>query len=63
MAVTGIGDHLEHDRRLAFLGVLHCRYKLGMHIVYNLVTQALGGAIHASSREGGGAEFLLSFPD
>jgi len=35
---------------------------LGMHIVYNLVTQSLQGTIRAAATEDGGAEFLLSFP-
>lgn len=35
---------------------------LGMHLVYNLVTQALNGSISISSEEGNGAEFLIIFP-
>jgi signal transduction histidine kinase len=35
---------------------------LGMHIVFNLVTQKLGGSIKASSAPGRGAEFVLDLP-
>jgi ligand-binding sensor domain-containing protein/signal transduction histidine kinase len=35
---------------------------LGMHIVYNLVTQLLGGSIEAASVEGQGASFEVRFP-
>ncbi|MGQ0585610.1 MAG: two-component regulator propeller domain-containing protein [Gammaproteobacteria bacterium] len=35
---------------------------LGMHIVYNLVTQRLGGTIDASSTLGQGATFEVRFP-
>ena len=35
---------------------------LGMHIVFNLVTQKLGGSIKASSVPGKGTEFLLDLP-
>jgi signal transduction histidine kinase len=35
---------------------------LGMHIVYNLATQALSGTIQAASQEGKGVEFVLRFP-
>ena len=35
---------------------------LGMHLVYNLVTQALNGSISITSEEGNGAEFLIIFP-
>ncbi len=35
---------------------------LGMHIVYNLVTQTLGGAIQVNSQPGQGVEFTLSLP-
>lgn len=35
---------------------------LGMHIVYNLVTQTLGGKIHCHSVEGEGAGFRLDLP-
>ncbi|MDC8012993.1 two-component regulator propeller domain-containing protein [Tahibacter soli] len=35
---------------------------LGMHIVYNLVTQALGGTIACRSAPGRGVEFRIRFP-
>ncbi|MDM8521869.1 response regulator [Desulfococcaceae bacterium HSG8] len=35
---------------------------LGMHIVYNLITQTLGGTIHCSSVVGEGTQFELGFP-
>ncbi|MFN4277783.1 MAG: ATP-binding protein [Ferrovibrio sp.] len=35
---------------------------LGLHIVYNLVTQVLGGTIAVSSREGEGTRFTINFP-
>ncbi|MEQ8395087.1 PAS domain S-box protein [Thalassobaculum sp.] len=35
---------------------------LGMHIVYNIVAQVLGGRIEARSPPGGGAEFHLILP-
>lgn len=35
---------------------------LGMHLVYNLVTQALNGSITLSSEEGNGVEFMIVFP-
>lgn len=35
---------------------------LGLHIVYNLVTQRLGGSIAAEDVEGGGTRFVLSWP-
>jgi len=35
---------------------------LGMHIVYNLVTQSLGGTIRCDSRPGAGTVFTLQFP-
>jgi signal transduction histidine kinase len=35
---------------------------LGMHIVYNLVTRALRGAISCESQPGQGCRFLLRFP-
>lgn len=35
---------------------------LGMHIVYNLVTQKLGGTIQCSSVPGRGTTFILEFP-
>ena len=35
---------------------------IGMHIVYNLVTGALGGSIACASRPGEGATFRMTFP-
>ncbi|MBU2978507.1 HAMP domain-containing sensor histidine kinase [Alteromonas sp. C1M14] len=35
---------------------------LGMHLVYNLVTQALNGTISLTSEEGKGVEFVIVFP-
>lgn len=35
---------------------------LGMHLVYNLVTQVLGGHIHLFSEEEHGVEFIIRFP-
>ena len=35
---------------------------LGMHLVYNLVTQALNGNIEVESELGEGAEFVIEFP-
>ena len=35
---------------------------LGMHLVYNLVTQALNGSISIASEEGRGVEFVIIFP-
>ncbi len=35
---------------------------LGLHIVFNLVTQTLGGSIECNSKEGEGAEFIIEFP-
>lgn len=35
---------------------------LGLHIVYNLVSQVLGGTIAVSSRLGEGTRFTISFP-
>ncbi|MBL1174962.1 ATP-binding protein [Pantanalinema sp. GBBB05] len=35
---------------------------LGLHIVYNLVTQKLGGTIHCSSQPGVGAKFIIVLP-
>lgn len=35
---------------------------LGLHLVFNLVTQALGGTINIQSEEGNGVEFTLIFP-
>jgi len=34
---------------------------LGMHIVYNLVTQKLGGSINCESKVGTGAKFTLKY--
>jgi chemotaxis protein histidine kinase CheA len=33
-----------------------------MHLVFNLVTQALNGNIKLESEEGNGVEFTLTFP-
>ncbi len=35
---------------------------LGMYLVYNLVTQTLGGSISCHSEPGDGTEFSLVFP-
>ena len=35
---------------------------LGMHLVYNLVTQGLNGSISLTSEEGNGVEFVIIFP-
>jgi signal transduction histidine kinase len=35
---------------------------LGMHLVYNLVTQALNGSISIVSEEGQGVQFIILFP-
>jgi signal transduction histidine kinase len=35
---------------------------LGMHIVYNLVNQVLGGHITCTSAEGAGTVFTISIP-
>jgi len=35
---------------------------LGMHLVYNLVTQTMGGIIECYSTLGKGVEFRISFP-
>jgi signal transduction histidine kinase len=35
---------------------------LGLHVVYNLVTQRLGGTVLAHSTPGHGAEFVVRFP-
>ena len=35
---------------------------LGMHIVYNNVTQILGGTIHCTSKPGRGTRFVISVP-
>ncbi len=36
---------------------------LGMHIIYNLVTQTLGGKITVKSKQGEGVQFLLDIPN
>jgi len=33
-----------------------------MHLVYNLVTQALNGSISITGEEGDGVEFVIIFP-
>lgn len=35
---------------------------LGLHVVYNLVTQRLGGTVQVRSEPGRGAEFIVHFP-
>ncbi|MCJ8274586.1 MAG: HAMP domain-containing histidine kinase, partial [Psychrosphaera sp.] len=35
---------------------------LGMQVVYNIVTQALGGTINLKSEVNGGVEFIIVFP-
>jgi signal transduction histidine kinase len=35
---------------------------LGLHVVYNLVTQRLGGTVQVKSEPGNGAEFIVRFP-
>ncbi len=35
---------------------------LGLHIVYNLVTQKLGGTIHCESKPGRGTKFIIELP-
>ena len=35
---------------------------LGLHVVYNLVTQRLGGTVQVKSEPGHGAEFIVRFP-
>jgi two-component system, NtrC family, sensor kinase len=35
---------------------------LGMHIVYNLVTQSLAGTIHCESKAGAGTMFMIQIP-
>jgi two-component system, NtrC family, sensor kinase len=35
---------------------------LGMHIIYNLITQKLDGSIEVNSEVGEGAEFRMEFP-
>jgi signal transduction histidine kinase/purine-cytosine permease-like protein len=36
---------------------------LGLHIVYNLVTQKLGGTIHCQSQPGAGINFVIELPE
>ncbi|MBF0194991.1 MAG: HAMP domain-containing histidine kinase [Magnetococcales bacterium] len=36
---------------------------LGMNIVYNLVTQTIGGKIECISKEGNGVDFIITFPE
>ena len=36
---------------------------LGLNIVYNIVTQTLGGSIECGSQLGGGTTFTVIFPD
>ncbi|MGE0392321.1 MAG: sensor histidine kinase [Vicinamibacterales bacterium] len=36
---------------------------LGLHIVYNLVTQRMGGRVRFESTAGGGATFVIDLPD
>ncbi len=35
---------------------------LGLHIIYNLVTQKLGGTMYCESTEGKGTRFVMTFP-
>ena len=35
---------------------------LGLHIIYNIVTQKLGGTIHCESAVGQGAKFIMNIP-
>ena len=35
---------------------------LGMHIVYNLITQTLGGTVKCNSEPGKGTEFVVTIP-
>lgn len=35
---------------------------LGLHIIYNLITQKLHGSIHAQSEEGKGLTMNMKFP-
>ena len=35
---------------------------LGMHMVFNLVTQTLGGTIQCESEPGAGTRFMIQFP-
>lgn len=36
---------------------------LGMHLVYNLVTQALGGSVHYDEHEHSGTRFIITLPN
>ena len=62
----GVGMSPEHLRRIFDPFFTTKRGQggsgLGMHIVYNLVTQMLGGHIEAHSSEGGGLHVQLRFP-
>jgi len=35
---------------------------LGLHIIYNLVTQRMGGTIHCESKVGSGTRFIIEVP-
>ncbi|PCI28774.1 MAG: two-component sensor histidine kinase, partial [SAR324 cluster bacterium] len=35
---------------------------LGLHIVFNLITQKLKGSIHCDSQKGKGTTFMISLP-
>jgi len=63
---SGCGISLEHQEKLFEPFFTTKRGKgssgLGMHIVFNLVTQSLKGVIKCISKEGGGAQFRLTFP-
>jgi len=63
---SGCGISVEHQDKLFEPFFTTKRGKgssgLGMHIVFNLVTQSLKGAINCISKEGDGAQFRLTFP-
>jgi len=65
-ADDGVGIPVEHLRRIYDPFFTTRRGAggsgLGMHIVYNLVTQRLGGTITADSTPGQGASFEVRFP-